>query len=100
VSQHLEVGGPFDVAEHGEELLAPDWIVVDVIAIGADGGEGGVDETLLWNKKNINKIITERPYELIIIKQKKKHIFSLIFAVGNFQKKINLKWSYQSFRMK
>lgn len=48
VSQHLEFGGPFDVAEHGEALRAPGGTVVDdVTAIGAEGGEGGADETLL-----------------------------------------------------
>lgn len=47
VSQHLELGGPFDVAEHGDALRAPGGTVVDVTAIGAGGGEGGADETLL-----------------------------------------------------
>lgn len=52
VSQHLELGGPFDVAEQGDELRAPGGTVfVVVTAIGA-GGDGGadVDETLLWKQ--------------------------------------------------
>lgn len=49
VSQHLAFGGPFDVAEHGDELRAPGGTVVDdVTAIaGTEGGDGGADETLL-----------------------------------------------------
>jgi hypothetical protein len=50
VSQHLEFGGPFDVAEHGEALRAPGGTVVDVTAMGAGGGEGGADETLLCKR--------------------------------------------------
>lgn len=51
VSQHLEFGGPFDVAEHGEALRAPGGMVVDdVTAIGAGGGEGGADDTLLCKR--------------------------------------------------
>lgn len=38
VSQHLEFGGPFDVAEHGDALRAPGGTVVDVTAIGAGVG--------------------------------------------------------------
>jgi hypothetical protein len=48
VSQHLEFGGPLDVAEHGEALRAPGGTVVDVTAIeAAGGGDGGAEETLL-----------------------------------------------------
>lgn len=55
MSQHLEFGGPFDVAEHGDALRAPGG-TVDVTAIGAGGGDGGADETLLWKKINKRKI--------------------------------------------
>lgn len=58
VSQHLEFGGPFDVAEQGDELRAPGGTVVDdVTAIGAEGGDGGADDTLLCKlrKRKINK---------------------------------------------
>jgi hypothetical protein len=52
VSQHLAFGGPFDVAEHGDELRAPGGTVVDdVTAIGTEGGDGGADETLLYRDK-------------------------------------------------
>lgn len=57
VSQHLEFGGPLDVAEHGEALRAPGGTVVDVTAIeAAGGGDGGAEETLLWkwNKSEKN----------------------------------------------
>lgn len=44
-SQHRFGGGP-DVAEHGDELLAPGGIV-DVTAIANEtGGDGGVEETV------------------------------------------------------
>lgn len=47
--QDLAFGGPFDVAEHGDELRAPGGTVVDdVTAIGTEGGDGGADETLLY----------------------------------------------------
>jgi hypothetical protein len=50
VSRHLELGGPFDVAEHGDALRAPGGTVVDVTAIvAAGGGDGGADDTLLCN---------------------------------------------------
>lgn len=51
VSQHLEFGGPFDVAEQGEALRAPGGTVVDVTAMGAGGGDGGADDTLLWKDR-------------------------------------------------
>lgn len=49
VSQHLELGGPFDVAEHGDELRAPGGTVFVDGAVGAGGGDEGADadETLL-----------------------------------------------------
>lgn len=55
VSQHLELAGPLDVAEHGDELRAPGGTVV-VGAVGAGGGDDGADadETLLC--KNNSKI--------------------------------------------
>lgn len=53
VSQHLELGGPFDVAEHGDALRAPGG-TVDVTAIGAGGGDGGADDTLLCNGRKGN----------------------------------------------
>jgi hypothetical protein len=61
VSQHRELGGPFDVAEQGDELRAPGGTVFDdVTATGAGGGEDGADadETLLW------KISREREREM------------------------------------
>lgn len=57
VSQHLEFGGPFDVAEQGDALRAPGGTVVDVTAIGAGGGEGGADDTLLCKEINKRKSI-------------------------------------------
>jgi hypothetical protein len=51
VSQQRELGGPFDVAEHGDELRAPGGTVF-VVTIGCvGGGDDGaeVDETLLCN---------------------------------------------------
>lgn len=56
VSQHLEFGGPFDVAEQGEALRAPGGTVVEVTAIGAEGGEGGADDTLLCNERKKTEI--------------------------------------------
>lgn len=50
MSQHRELGGPFDVAEHGDELRAPGGTVFEFVgAIGAGGGDDGADadETLL-----------------------------------------------------
>lgn len=52
VSQQREFpfGGPFEVAEQGDVLRAPGGTVVeDVTAIGAIGGDGGADDTLLCN---------------------------------------------------
>lgn len=57
VSQHLELGGPFDVAEHGDALRAPGGTVVDVTAIGAGGGDGGADDTLLYKEKTRKLLI-------------------------------------------
>lgn len=50
VSQHRELGGPFEVAEQGDELRAPGGTVG---AIGAGGGDDGADadETLLCKNK-------------------------------------------------
>lgn len=51
VSQQRELGGPFDVAEQGDELRAPGGTVFAcVAAIELGGGDDGadVDETLLW----------------------------------------------------
>lgn len=51
VSQHLELGGPLEVAEHGDELRAPGGTVFVFVdgAVGAGGGDEGADadETLL-----------------------------------------------------
>lgn len=52
MSQHRELGGPFDVAEQGDELRAPGGTVFDDdTATGAGGGDDGADadETLLCN---------------------------------------------------
>lgn len=60
MSQQRELGGPLEVAEHGDELRAPGGTVFVVGAIGAGGGDDGADadETLLCNKKTkINKLI-------------------------------------------
>lgn len=52
VSQHRELGGPFEVAEQGDELRAPGGTVFEDDVTGADGGgEDGADadEILLCN---------------------------------------------------
>jgi hypothetical protein len=62
--QDLAFGGPFDVAEHGDELRAPGGTVVDdVTAIGTEGGDGGADETLLYRKKRKKNIQINKRYE-------------------------------------
>lgn len=62
VSQQRELGGPFDVAEHGDELRAPGGTVFAVDAdIGTGGGDEGaeVDETLLCKGNKIRNTLLE-----------------------------------------
>jgi hypothetical protein len=73
VSQHLEFGGPFDVAESGDELRAPGGTVFVTAAIGAGGGEDGADETLLCKDTN----------EKLRLEQKKL-LFELCFFFFRF----------------
>lgn len=70
VSQHRplplpDVGGPPDVAEHGEVLRAPGGTVVVVTAIGtgAAGGEDGADGAegvVLCKGETRNKVVKDK----------------------------------------